>query len=244
MQMITKVNHVLETSEYSQFKKILGNRQLDLLHVKKLKQSLSEQDLMIPIVVNEKREVIDGQHRLKAREELGLPVYYLVVDGLGINETQRANLTNKTWTLDDFLNTYVELNYHHYKVYKQFKERWKLSNSECIALLSGKLYGAHGEGHKDFQSGLFGVNDLDWANDVAAKIYRVEPFYSGFKRRSFIFALIHVISTEGFDFEEFIQKLSYQSSKMVHCTNKSQYLRIIEDIYNYKRQADGKIRFS
>lgn len=242
--MITKANAVLVTSVYGQFKKVLGNRPLDLLHVKRLKESIADEDLMIPIIVNEKREVIDGQHRLKAREELGKPVYYIVIDGLGIHQTQRANQTNKTWTLDDYLNTYVELNFHHYKIYKQFKARWKFSNSECIALLSGKVYGGNGEGHKDFQTGQFGVKNLDWANDVAQKIYQIEPYYAGFKRRSFIFALIAAISNSDFDFDEFIQKLSYQSSKMVHCTSKAQYLRLVEEIYNYKRKTEEKIRFN
>lgn len=217
---------------------------MDLNHVKRLKESISEEDLMIPIVVNEKNEVIDGQHRLQARQELQLPVYYIVVDGLGITQTQKANMTNKTWTLDDFLNTYVEMNYHHYKVYKQFKDRWQLSNSECIALLSGKLYNGNGDSQKDFQKGTFGVKDLEWANDVAMKIYQIEPYYSGFKRRSFIFAFIHALSTEGFEFDKFIQKLTYQSSKMVNCTSKSQYMRLIEDIYNYNQPQEKRIRFN
>ena len=33
--------------------------------------------LVSPILVNEKMEVIDGQHRLQAQKELNLPTYYI-----------------------------------------------------------------------------------------------------------------------------------------------------------------------
>lgn len=235
-----QVNKILQTKDYSIFKRINGNRNVDKNHVKNIRESMKEQDLMIPIIINSEFEVIDGQHRLQARNDLGLPVYYVIVDGLGIRETQRVNINNKNWTANDFLNTYCELNYYHYKVYADFKKRFRFGHQETVMLLSGVSGG--GEQVKEFSNGDFTVSNLEYATDVAEKIYQIEPFYLGFKRRSFIFAFCRALKNESFDFEEFINKLSYQSSKLVDCTNTVQYLKIIEEIYNFKRKIEDKIR--
>ena len=49
---------------------------LDRKTVDKLKKSIKNQGLMNPIMVNQKLEIIDGRHRLKACEELGVAVKY------------------------------------------------------------------------------------------------------------------------------------------------------------------------
>jgi hypothetical protein len=237
-----KVAQVLSTSDYSLFKRQAGNRVINAGHVKRLTESIKQQDLMIPIIVNNKMEVIDGQHRLEARTRLKAPVYYLVVDGYGLAETQRVNANNKNWNIADFVDGYVEMNYYHYKVYKQFRNRYQFGHQESMMLLSGLKQG-DGNGWKEFQSGGFCVVDLDKANDVAEKIYAIEPYYAGYKRRSFVMAILHCFKHDEYNHEEFIQKLAYQSSKLVHCVTIVQYLKIIDEIYNYKRKPEDKIRF-
>ena len=56
---------VKETKNYSMFTTIGGNRPLNELHLNRLKKSMEEELLISPIIVNEKHEVIDGQHRLR-----------------------------------------------------------------------------------------------------------------------------------------------------------------------------------
>ena len=65
---------ILSTYEYDKFKKIKGNRKINFKNLGKIINSMSKKQLVIPILVNEKFEVIDGQHRLQACIELGLPV--------------------------------------------------------------------------------------------------------------------------------------------------------------------------
>lgn len=239
----TKANEtgqVLRTSEYNLFKRIAGNRAINTAHVGRLKESMKKEDLMIPIIVNSKKEVIDGQHRLQARRELGLPVYYIVIANLGIAQTQMANADNKNWGSNDFVGTYIELNYAHYKKYAEFKKKYEFAHQVSLLLLEGIQSNSR---TNEFRTGGFVVKNYELACDWAEKIYQVEPFYDGFKRRSFVTALVHLFQNEKYNHDEFIQKLEYQSSKLVHCTTLSQYIKIIEDIYNYKRKAEDKIRF-
>lgn len=233
-------NTVRTTKDYQIFKRITGNRIINATHVNRLKESMQKHDLMIPIIVNENMEVIDGQHRLQARTELGIIVYYVVISGLSIEDTQKANANNKNWTGEDFLNYYCERNYYAYKEFKKFKEKFKFSMQVSMGLLAGQTMG-----NAEFNEGqlMLRPDTIEKAERTAFCLYSIEPYYKGFKRRSFVFAMAKLLNNEQFDFDEFMNKLSYQSSKMVDCVNIEQYIRIIEDIYNYKRKQEDKIRF-
>lgn len=240
------MDKILQTKNYALFGKVEGNRFVNSAHVKKLKISINQIDLKIPIIVNEKMQVVDGQHRLQARKELNLPVYYIIVDGLGLRETQRVNSAAKNWNDKDFLDSFVQQNYAHYKVYKKFRETYQFGHSDTLAMLSGRGAASGGTNtNHDFKEGEFSVSpyNLEQATGWAEKIYQIEPYYKGFKRRCFIAAMITCFRHEQYNHEDFIAKLAYQSSKLVDCTTVQQYLRIIDEIYNFKRKPEDKIRF-
>lgn len=231
------------TKDYTLFLPLPGNRKIDQGHVKRIALSMKDKDLCIPIIVNEDMRVIDGQHRLEARRQLRKTVYYIVLSGMGIHETQLANATNKNWTMDDYLNSYVDQNFAHYKTYKEFREKWKFGHSECISLLSHNNTRNPNHYH-DFKHGQFGVKNLSRANDYAEKIVFLEQYYKGCRRRSFVLAMCIALNHEAFIYEEFLDKLAYQSSRMVDCTDTKQYLKLIEEIYNFKRALKSRIHFN
>lgn len=233
---------VHQTMEYNYFVRIKGNRSLNTTHIKNLKESMKKKDLKIPIIINDKREVTDGQHRLQARRELMLPVYYIVLSDMGIAETQAANADNKNWSAPDFLSTYVELNYAHYKRYAEFQKKYEFAHAVTQVLLEGKQ-SEGGSRSNEFRTGGFVIDGYERACDWADKLYQIEPYYPGFKRRSFVLTMVHLFKNEKYNHDEFIAKLQFQSQRMVHCTTVAQYTKLIEEIYNYKRKAEDKIRF-
>ena len=85
------VNQVQSTNEHSIFQIQVGNRPINNNHVARLILSMKERYLMAPLIVNQKMEVIDGQHRLKAHKELNLPTYFIENKGYGLEETQLLN---------------------------------------------------------------------------------------------------------------------------------------------------------
>ena len=50
------VNQVLMTNDYTIFSYISGNRDVNDLHIKRLKQSMEEKYIIVPIIVNEKHQ--------------------------------------------------------------------------------------------------------------------------------------------------------------------------------------------
>ncbi len=100
---------VQSTTDYDEIKRVNGNRITNLAHIETLKISMSEKQLVVPAILNEKMQIIDGQHRFAACIALDIPFYYIVINGYGLADAQRMNTNMKNWTMDDFLQTYTEL---------------------------------------------------------------------------------------------------------------------------------------
>lgn len=95
------------SSDYSIFKTLVGNR--DFLHKEKVIKSIRKVGYVpSPIICNEKMEVIDGQTRLDACEELQLPVYYIIVPGLRIEHCMSMNISMTNWSMRDFIKSYAK----------------------------------------------------------------------------------------------------------------------------------------
>lgn len=104
----TIIAQVYETRDYDAFRRLEANRGVGENRKEKLIASFKAGEVLNPIVVNEKMEIIDGQGRYEARKELGLPIQYVVSAGSGIDECRRMNQYNTKWTEEDWVNSYVE----------------------------------------------------------------------------------------------------------------------------------------
>lgn len=231
------------TTDYFLFKSIDGNRNKNLVHINRLKKSMSERYLFTVIIVNEKYEIIDGQHRFDCIVELKLPLNYIICKGYGLNEVHILNQNSKTWNADDYLTGYCNLGYKEYLKYAEFKEKYSLGHHETMALLS-QSGTAGGKGNtEDFYSGRFKVANYDYACSTIEKVFMVEPYYAGFKRRTFIYTMIALFKNPNFSFTEFLQKLKLQPTAMQDCTSNGSYITLIEEIYNYRRRDKVNLRY-
>lgn len=114
------VANVYESYDYDKFKPLLGNRRLD--HVKAIMESINTYgDTKTPIIVNERLEVIDGQHTLEAKKQLGLPIQYVVRPGCGIEACIACNSAAKNWSLENFINCYAEYGRKDYVVLRSLE---------------------------------------------------------------------------------------------------------------------------
>jgi len=108
---------IKSTMDYDIFKRLTGNRQVREYKVKKLIEKIQEVGAVpLPIVVNEKMEVVDGQNRLEALRRLGLPVYYEVVPNIGIKECRVMNMDQTNWGLMDWVESYAADGIESYKM--------------------------------------------------------------------------------------------------------------------------------
>lgn len=240
--MVKYSNHVHTTTDYYLFKSIDGNRNKNLMHINRLKKSMQYNYLFTVIIVNENYEIIDGQHRFEVIKELNLPLRYIICEGYGLTEVHILNANSKTWNSDDYLEGYCNLGYKDYLLYKEFQDKYNFGHNECLSILSG-ITSAKTDNRKLFYEGKFKIlNYLDACN-VADKIEIVGQYYAGYNRRSFIFALYSLLKNKNFEFTEFIQKLKIQQGALIDCVNISQYVALIEEIYNFRRREKVNLRY-
>lgn len=257
--MNEEVNKVYKTNDLSVFKTIKGNRPANPQHVRRLSHSIKQNGMLQnPIIVNDKMQVIDGQHRLLAAKEAASGVFYIIVDGYNLGEVQTLNLNQKNWTKEDFMNGYADMGVESYIRLREFYKKNKEFNlGSCIALCSNTSSSSASSisskfkagvdkpvGLKEiFEEGTWKGKDFYLAQLNADKLKMIKEFYQGYNRTSFVGTMIALFKNENFDFYEFLSKLRLQPTKLVDCANTDQYKALIEEIYNFRRRNKVNLRF-
>lgn len=233
------VGYVYKTKFYEDFKTLEGNRDAD--HINSIKKSISDNGLLFnPILVNENMEIIDGQNRFFAAKELGLPIFYIIHHGYGIEESRVINQNKKNWCYLDIINSYAREGRHEYIYLKRLTDRFPELPAVMIACMAKE--GLPGN-WKDFGSNCS-------IGKRAAKIGNMVMAYKGlddninpiFKRPSFISAIIKLSRCEDFDNDEVIRKIRMYPREFKPCVKSDDYIRMIEDIVNYRRRQPVRFK--
>jgi len=237
------------TTDYSMFKSIDGNRNVNLLHINRLKKSMQEHYLFTVIVVNEKYQIIDGQHRYHAIRDLGMPLHYVMIPGYSLLQVQILNANSSNWSSQDYLQAYCDLGYEDYIMLNEFLRKYKLNISIGASIFIGNTTGQGGlkagAPFEFFKHGTLKVTDkqVKHAEKFMDMLYLFEPYFDGFKTRSFVFALMKLSNNLDFSITELLQKVKIQPSALQVCVQVNQMISLIEEIYNYKRRDKVNLRF-
>lgn len=139
--MTNHIADVLVTNDASIFKVLEGNRDTTAQRVKKIRQSMIDNGYIhCPIIVNEKMEVIDGQGRLEAEKSLGLPIEYIVFDGLTIKDCIALNVYQTGWTLKDYVESFADRGNKSYEFLLHLITKYSdLNMGICISAITGKI---------------------------------------------------------------------------------------------------------
>lgn len=226
---------IYSTKDYSIFKPLAGNRFINERNYRKLLLSISDTPLPTIVTVNENYEIIDGQHRIKAFQELGLEIEYVVREGFGLKECHILNAIDNKWQMDDFIDGYISLGYPEYQKLKDFKSTFNLNTNDCL-LFAGSMSGKVVE---DFREGYFVFSNQKEAYANAEKILSLASYFppkdkKSARKRSFIQVMLQCLKNNKFDYNHFIDKLNKPNAyKLENQSNVEQFKRLIEDIYNY-----------
>lgn len=255
------INQVFVSKDYSLFKGLIGNRVINKVHVKRLVESFKKNYLFSPILVNEKYEIIDGQHRFEAAKELKLPIYFTIITGYGLYEVQVLNENMRNWGKEDYLNAYCDLGYSAYLNLKVFMGLYpEFSLSVCEAIFMDSPSGSNTR-KKDnslktdtnksgsysvrtFEEGKLEDADFDKYINVANKIMRIKPYYDGFSRLGFVRAMINIFKLEYYDHNILLSKLNLKRLSLHDCYSVTDYRELIEKIYNYRNQNPANLRIN
>ena len=241
-----KVAEVFETKDYSIFKFRKDNREIKDAHVKVIVKKMKERGWLktSTVVINQNGEVIDGQHRVKAAIQTGVPIRYRIERNAGIDEITQMNTGQKNWSPFDHIHKFVARGNENYIKFDNFiKEFPMFKVTECAMFLNNSFTSVKRDA---FEEGRWVVKDFNVGRKWANQILSLKPYFEkGYNKSIFVRSIIKLLSTKSkdFDFDQFIHKVKLRPSMIHLCGSVDQYIEMIENIYNYKRSDKVNLRF-
>jgi len=235
---------VYSTTNCTYFKRLKENRMINEAHVLALIDSFENDGYLFTILyLNEKLEIIDGQHRLEAAKRKGLPVYFIIMPGWGIKEVTILNMNSRNWTIVDFMETHAKAGNPNYVRFKEFFDAFEFDVTVCQLIITGRRSGGYASSD-EFRMGHMQVDEqqLTDAYLKGKKIVGLIPFHPyGWKSRNFVEAMLLIFTAKGYDHEHLIAKLTTYPDLMLREAKSlrvEEYVRTLLEKYNFRRQKD------
>lgn len=235
-----------QTYDYECFKKLLGNREVTRKRVGIIKYSIEQYGYISnPIIVNEKMEIIDGQGRVQALQELGLPVEYRMIPNLGIDECWAMNLKPTGWTTEEYVKSYAERGSLSYKMLLDLKSKYKqpitLVGAVCKMSSSGQYMseklrsGEFSITEKEYQAANETLKYLSYFSDAQKTIKgRKEQFYLGISFAS---------TVPGIDKERLLRIVTERANLFHQVSTITAFLAELSQIYNKGLSKNSRLYF-
>ncbi len=232
---------VYETMDYEKFSKLEENRILTEARKKWLIKSFSEGEIMNPIIVNEKFQIIDGQGRYEARKELGLPIYYIIDYGKGIEDCRRMNAYNRPWTELDFVESYALAGNEDYALLLETIKATRLPINRILRF-ANKTSTTQGSEKNLITAGRisFVERDAELVRQVLACANEISDALCKGTRHSnaFYTAVKIVFDTDGYNHERMLANCKRCRSQYAEMSKIEDQLKEFSRIYNYKAKKD------
>ena len=236
---------VYVTDNYKMFRHLEGNRDVKDGRVAGIINSISKIGYVCsPIIVNEKMEVIDGQGRFEAAKRLNLPVYYLIVKGIGLDECRAMNIKQSNWTTDDFIKSYCTTGDQNYiylsQLYKEFKK--DLGADTLIGVVTDR----YGSGKETCNSlDIIRNGELEFTEEDYAEARKLCAYLRlcssemkevGGRKINYFKILRFCYQQPSIDHLLLLEKIKKMKVDLLPTVNVAQAAEIIEKVYNYKNR--------
>lgn len=232
---------IVKTKDYSVFKSVTFNRDVDLRHVERLKKLMTKENLLNlhPIIVNNQMEVIDGQHRLQAARELNQAVFYIQAD-VTYKHILYSNYGQKKLDLRDILKFYAEKdrNPNYIKLLSIMSELG-LGARSLLCLLTGMFGGSLTNAIKE-GAYIFPTKQQEKIDYIKSAYVRFVDFmkenkfeyYPSLKGTAFCTGFRTFILLDEFDMTSFFNNVKKYWQEMEPQPNSKFWLRFLIKFYN------------
>lgn len=238
-------NIIHKTYDYSEFERLDGNRSVSPHRVAKIIKSVEKVgQLPVPITVNEKMQIIDGQARVQAFEQLGLPIYYCVIEGIGFDECIAMNLDQTNWKLVDYIKSYAEKGNVNYIRLNNLIEQYTIHGIGMLAIIraASNCYDVNDD---IIKAGRYICDETDYATAVSVLNYE-RKFADIVKqiggRKDYILAAIGIAFLDTECDKDRLYKKMYENHRYFRkCATIHDCLEELTEIYNNRARAESKI---
>jgi hypothetical protein len=228
------------TKDYNKFKFLKGNRDVNEAHLKKIARSMALNPELLPvrpILVNEKFEIIDGQHRYTAAQQLGLPVYYEIGEGMKASDAIDLNRNQRNWTILDYAKAFATEGNKNYQTFLDIVSEFKtIAPSTVMVYLRGGQ--SQGIGTR-FRAGEFMIADEDMSRTWLEELQDLQKFNKHFKQNRVALPTLAVFKNDEYDHERMLSKMAlYGDTVFRPYGNAKDIVRSLEDVYNWRQRGD------
>ena len=249
----SKINSdVMKSSDYEKFSILEQNRVVNDKHVNELVVSIQNSGQLTPIIINEKFEIIDGQHRFDACKILKIPVMYLISYKTSINEVILMNNTQKSWKLHDYLRCFSDKKWDNHETYQKvdkFMREHDLKLTTCIVLLSegtgsGGATGSSlaGQGLVSFRKGTYKIGNLARAQAIAKILSEIKAFAPDLVGSDrFCRSYCKLSSEPKWNHDSAVYQIKKYRRKYDGASSKEEALQGLLAVYNYNQLKSKKI---
>lgn len=228
------------TRDYNAFTIRKTNRSVVDSYVNQLMESIQKNDLTenFPIVVNDKMEIVDGQHRYFACMALGLPIKYTIIQGEFTSKevddiTIDINTNMRIWKFKEFIHMYSQRGYPAYKRLQEFIDKYKIPASNALIIVANNRPEA-----KAVRDGKFKVGEIP-AEEIMLSLLDIKTIFPDAMHSRFVEAFVKIYKTKLYDHKRDFKKLVLYRMDMMKCATIEQYVKMLEVILNKRR---GEIR--
>jgi hypothetical protein len=228
----------IRTKNYDLFSFFHSNREVNKSHVNNLKESIQEHGLLQEIIVNENYQIVDGQNRFVALQELGLDIEAIVKPGTDEDSVITTNVVRKGWSLTDYIYHYASKgNADYVRLVQLLEENDTRIGTNTLV----EMYGKGAYKPTRMRNGEYKI-DIEKGKRLTEIVVAIEPYVPmyGFTRR-FILPLIQIVlNNDNFQLNRMIGSL--QRYKVSVYPNTTDTRNGLVDTYN--RRLTGKNRIS
>lgn len=231
-------NVVYLTTNYDMFNFSKFNRNV-FLSPEFLKQA--ELGFISLIIVNENMTVIDGQHRLTACKQVGLPVEYIIKEGLNEDDIVRMNTVQRPWKLINYIEAYANEGKEEYiKLLNLINTKDYYQSVAVIAQIACNSSTARGM-IKDIQEGSFKFHNYNKTVEFLSylKLFKQKtriPYRSNLSR-----AIYTLFTYKKINMDTLIKKVistGLNEELIVKSPNYSECLKELLTAYNFRTSVN------
>lgn len=232
---------IQSTFRYDDFKFIEGNRNID--HEDRIEKSIRKSGLLLqPILVNQRMEIVEGQNRYIACRNMGLPIYFVIQDDIGLDEVKNLNSASKNWTTRNYIHSFAagdkKLDYIYIE---QLMKAYPWATQSIISFATHGVTSGGGTVSR-LKDGDFKCDEAEYNRAVKAFDYAAQFVDNingvGGRKEYYMIAIIFCYFCEEVDNEYLYAKFKKYHKSLSPITNiKEAILQIEGKVYNYQLRA-------
>jgi len=227
------IGKIYSTNDYDSFKLRIDNRDINKAHVQTVAKSIEKIGQRQPVSIDKQNYIIDGQHRVEACRLLGIPFTYVIDE----NQTSTNDLSEiqikKEWTLSNRSKSF-SLNDDNYKWYNEFSEKYPEFSHTLKIMMLCNISDRNQNLEDEFKIGNFKVKSYNKAVETAEMFRKFAQFYKGYKKRSFVLAMLIIKKHKDFDLSRMMRKMPLRCKELMDFSRTEDYIKVLEEMYNWK----------